>query len=238
MRGLRVSLGLTICACGGSQGPTVEEPTESVNHREPARPGSPDDGMTVEGTLGTLSQSEIASTLGEHFIERLVTDCVSPRMRDLEVLGGRIELAFRVRTDGAVSFVVVQSSSLGDETTEQCVLTLAARQRFQRPRGGEVELVWPFEFSPPEDVRPPVDWGSERVGVVVAENREALWDACSLGNVSLDVTAYVKPGGQVLAVGFGGVPEGVDVSCLSVQIRGWTFPDPGSYAAKVTFELR
>ena len=51
---------------------------------------------------------------------------------------------------------------------------------------------------------------------------------------------YIEPGGRVLAAG-GSAPSaeaepGLD--CILERVRGWDMPDPGSYAAKVTFPVQ
>ncbi len=65
-----------------------------------------------------------------------------------------------------------------------------------------------------------------------------LADCRARGPVS--VTAYVAPGGAVLAAG-ASVPDQAmaeSLDCVSDAVRAWEMPDPGSYPAKVTFLLQ
>ncbi|HEX2677474.1 MAG TPA: hypothetical protein VHM19_12560, partial [Polyangiales bacterium] len=67
----------------------------------------------------------------------------------------------------------------------------------------------------------------------------ASLDACSPGDARYELTAYVSPGGSVLAAGAStDSPEAADkLDCLTDAVKSWKMPDPGSYAAKVTFSL-
>ena len=53
------------------------------------------------------------------------------------------------------------------------------------------------------------------------------------------VTAYVSPGGAPLSVGVAtdSSEAGARLDCVATAVRDWRFPDPGSYAGKVSFNL-
>jgi hypothetical protein len=87
-------------------------------------------------------------------------------------------------------------------------------------------------------VRPPVQWEPSQLDSLLAEQRAALAD-CTLGGGGLLVTAYVAPGGQVLAAGASASSrEGADgIDCALTAITAWSMPDPGSYPAKVSFQV-
>ena len=62
--------------------------------------------------------------------------------------------------------------------------------------------------------------------------------SAATGATGLRVTAYVAPGGRVISAG-ASTPDAeaaaTAVDCVVDAVRGLTMPDPGSYAAKVTF---
>jgi hypothetical protein len=53
------------------------------------------------------------------------------------------------------------------------------------------------------------------------------------------VTAYVAPGGTVMAAGASAAdPEMLEkLDCVTEHVKSWDLPDPGSYPAKVTFSV-
>ena len=54
------------------------------------------------------------------------------------------------------------------------------------------------------------------------------------------MTAYVAPGGSVLAAG-ASAPDAESaeaLDCVTESVERWEMPDPGSYFAKVTFQVR
>lgn len=226
-------LSMPLVGCGSEPEPEVApapEPTQGGERRV-------SDGMHIQGLLGTLSPEEVQRGLEPRMNKFL--RCFADRYEDLEILGGRIEFAFRVKVTGRVRTVYVKQTSVGDRETERCLLEVASGARFPMPHGGEAEFTWPLELDPPEDVRPPVAWTEEQVSEVVEANLEALREACSLTN-EVAVTAYVGRRGRVLAVGGATGADGGDtvLDCVADGVRAWEMPNPGSYPAKVTFQLK
>jgi hypothetical protein len=154
------------------------------------------------------------------------------------MVGGRIQFSFRIKTDGTVKWVYPHASTIGDRQTETCLLGVAEGTRFERPQGGEAEFNWPLAFDPPDDVRPPFNWDAERAAEIILEHGGEVLDACGAGPFL--VTAYVRPGGEVMAVGASTVEQtsAANLDCVTSAIGEWPMPDPGSYPAKITFELR
>jgi hypothetical protein len=148
-----------------------------------------------------------------------------------------MEFYFRVGLDGRVEWVYPRASTIGHRATEQCLLQIAQATRFPEPKGGgAAELAWSFEIDAPEDVRPPVEWEADKLEPVLTEQRAAL-EECAQGASGIVVTAYVAPGGQVMAVGAAaGSREAADrIDCVVEAVQAWAMPDPGSYPAKISF---
>jgi hypothetical protein len=226
---------LLLAACGSEpQGDDVTEDVTATSYGDEEEEVV-DDGVEIEGLMGTLSSAEISRML-EPRMQRFA-QCFSSRYGELELVGGEIELAFRVARDGSVLWVIPHASSIGDRITERCLLDAARSSRFPEPHGGEAEFRYPLAFDPPEDVRPPLNWDESRVSDQVATQARTV-RSCGSGPVS--VTVYIGRGGDVMAAGVATTdPEHADaLDCVADAVREWTMPDPGSYPAKVTFEIR
>jgi hypothetical protein len=220
--------------CGGGQAVTPEHQTQR-EEREPDRESS-EDGAQITGLMGTIPRDEVEDALNPR-MQRFFA-CFEARMRRVEFLSGNIRLSFRIHTDGNVMWVHTSESDVGDREAEQCILQIARGVRFPRPRGGEAEFSWGFGFDAPEDVRPPLDWAEGNLGDRSADVAELARECDARGSYS--VTAYITPGGRVLAAG-GSTPTAdgeAALDCILERVRGWHMPDPGSYAAKITFAVQ
>jgi hypothetical protein len=228
-------------ACGGAPVATEEAPPTppARGARAETPPAARRDGVAISGLMGTISAEFVRDTLQlrqDRFLR-----CFTQRLDDVPVLGGTIELAFRVRLDGTVRWVYPRRSTVGDRETERCILEVASTVHFRRPNGGEAEFSWPFEVGLADDVRPPLNWGPERLVSPLASARDLAARCRAPGTQStFAVTAYVGAGGRVLAAGAAasdveGLPA---IDCVLDAVRGFAAPDPGAYPAKITFDVR
>ena len=222
-----------LLSCGGSEpAPEAEPEAPATSGAEMTAPAK----MQVSGLMGTIPERKIQSTLEPKLPS--FARCFARGAAEVEPIAGRMELYFRVALDGHVEWVFPRASSVGHRATEQCVLDLARAVRFPGPKGGDAaELSWSFELEG-GDVRPPVAWDAGRVLPVVEANRDAL-QACGLGSGDAVLTLYVAPGGAVLSAGGAArTREAADqLDCALSAVKTWQLPDPGSYMAKVSFEL-
>lgn len=235
-----VWLAVVTAGCGGgdesateAEGFTAAESTEG--DEEPR-----EDGVQIQGLMGTLNPQDVELAL-EPKMQRFA-QCFASRYGDLELVGGHFQMSFRVGRDGGVEWVFPRRSTVGDRETERCLLDVARRTRFRQPRGGDAaEFNWSLDFDPPDDVRPPFNWDAERAGNTLVELGPEVLSQCRPGGVRARylVTAYVAPGGNVMAAGAAAdAPEAAEsLECVSQAIREWELPDPGSYPAKITFVL-
>ncbi len=202
----------------------------------PEAQSAPDDGMQVEGILGTIPRTAARNALQAKMPRFL--QCFANRAAEVDVLGGRADLLFHVATDGSVAWARLTASTVGDRVTERCLLDVAATVRFPRPEGGEAEVTDAIDVPLPADVRPPLDWTEARVSQAVRRLASAR-RSCRVGDATVNVTAYVGPGGEVLAAGAAASVREADdtIDCVVEAVRSASFPDPGSYPAKVRFAL-
>ncbi len=235
-----VAIALAWAGCGGGGGEeavTTAETGEPTAGAEATTESNPEEEPQIEGILGTLPQAAIEDGIQRNLGR--ITRCFSDRYDEIDVLGGEIEMSFHIKTDGTVRWVYLRRSTIGNRDTERCILNVLSRIQFAQPHGGEAEFTTPLALDPPEDVRPPVAWPSSRVARLVDSQGRRVATSCSITGEGFHVTAYVGPGGQVLSAGAAvDQPEVVEpLDCVADAVRAWSMPDPGSYPAKVTFEL-
>ena len=228
--GVCLSMG---CGTAPEDGGVLDD-EEDTSGDEAAR--EPNDGAQITGLMGTIRTDQVENALTPRMgrFER----CFDDRIRAVELLGGTIRLSFRVHTDGSVAWVFPRETDIGDRATEQCILEVARTTRFPRPRGGEAEFSWGFGFDIAEDVRPPLAWAEDSLGRRADDVNEVARECRARGDYV--VTAYVRPGGQILAAG-GSAPSAESeaaLDCILERVRAWELPDPGSYPAKITFAVR
>lgn len=230
----RFALGWVLLASCASAPPPPPEVAAVEPQPMAARPG----GMQVEGILGTIPERKIEATLQAKLPE--FQRCFFEGASEVEMLAGYMKFYFRVGLDGRVEWVHPRGSSVGHRATESCLLSRAAKVRFPEPKGGgPAEFVWGFEIEATDGVRPPVAWEPEQVNPVVEQHRAEL-STCEVREPGhYKVTVYVAPGGKVLAAGAAAdsQPAAERLDCITQAVRAWPFPDPGSYAAKVTFGM-
>ena len=237
--GLVFLLSLLALGCGGSS-----EPAETTTRTDESTSGGEEqaahhESVQMEGLMGTISADMVERGI-EPRMGRFLR-CFQERYSSLEVLGGRFEMAFRIHTDGTVRWVYPSDSTIGDRETERCLLHVAAGIHFHRPRGGEAEFSYPLSLDTAEDVRPPLNWDEARVMDALSEGGPALLASCrpAGSRAHYSVTAYIMPGGRVQAAGAAtDDAEAADsLDCVAQAVQGWSMADPGSYPAKVHFEV-
>jgi hypothetical protein len=226
------AVGGTIAGCGGGG-----ETTETAERGDPTtgddRERERDDGSQITGLMGTIRTDQVDMALQPRMTQ--FARCLEQRMNQVEFLGGDVRLSFRIHEDGSVAWVYPSASTFGDRQAEQCVLDVAQRVHFPRPHGGEAEFSWGFGIDPPEEVRAPVAWEATHIGPALLAGAPDLATRCGVSGAR--VTAYIAPGGQVLAAG-ASTPDAASlaaIDCVIDAVRAIVMPDPGSYAAKVTF---
>lgn len=226
-----VALACLVIGCGGEE-PPPEQPAAqaSVGFERPRGAG-----MEVTGLMGTIPERKILATLEPKLLK--FQRCFFDGSSEVEWIAGEIELYFHVNLAGEVVWVYPRKSTIGHRATEQCILAEAKRSKFPEPKGGDAaEIAWGFAFDSAAP-RPPLEWGASDIASALADHSDV---ANSCGGGPFSVTAYVAPGGQVVGVGaaVGSETAAEQIDCVIENVKTWTMPDPGSYAAKVSFDLQ
>ncbi len=242
------SLAIVVCACGGGQSQTNRENVgvvravdtfESDGGMDAATGSSEsesgDDGLVVEGQLGTISGERVAATINE---SDAVTRCFSAdvsHVPQLAYASVEVGLVLRIGTDGRPVWVHIESSNSGSRDVETCLIGAVSGMSFVRPIGGEAEVRHTLAVTG-SGRRPPTDWDAARAAPAIARDRRA-YSAC--GTSTYSVTVIVGRGGRALAAG-GATADRSNaetVACITDVARRGTYPDPGSFPARVTFTV-
>jgi TonB family protein len=99
------------------------------------------------GTLygGTVMKASIHTTIRAHVGD--VRTCYQAGLKRNPALEGRVLVLFRIDPMGDVVNAQAQSSTLGDQSVESCILAAVRRWKFDKPEGDvPVIVTYPFVF--------------------------------------------------------------------------------------------
>ncbi len=229
------ALASTAVSCGGSarhaapKAQATASPAPTLKRKKP---------LAVSGQLGSLDQGKVDQTFN-HLMPRF-GDCLAQASSRVEFIGGHVKFFVRISTDGSTKWAYLSESTLGDRDAERCMLGIARDTQWPPPLEGEGQAQKSFDFDPSPDVRDAVPWGSDRVARALSSARSKLGQ-CSHGAPGrYRATVYVQTNGSALAAGV--TPpdergEGTAVDCMVGILKGLHFPSPGSWPAKVSFDI-
>jgi hypothetical protein len=190
------------------------------------------------GEVGALDEDDVdrvfSRALGD--LER----CMKAGAKRIELLGG--EAAFYVKIDqsGNVAQAYLERSSVGDRTTEKCMLDVIRARSWPKPVGGETGIAKKsFDFDVINDVRPPAPLPASFADTVLAELDSKIASCKSGSSGTFSATVYVGAAGEVLGVGVTPPDEAGEarVDCLVEALSAAKFASPGSWPGKVSFSL-
>jgi hypothetical protein len=226
---------VAIVCCGGtelaSKTPVVDAPKAA------ARP-KPKQRLSVSGQLGSLDQGKVDETFNR--LMPKFGDCLSQGASRVEFIGGHVKFFVRIALDGSAKWAYLSESTIGDRDTERCMLGATKSARWPVPLEGEGQAQKAFDFDPSPDVRDAVPWGTDRVAKTLASARPKFGQCTQGAPGKYHATVYVQTNGMPLSAGVAppderGETGGAD--CLVDVLRGMKFPSPGSWPAKVTFDV-
>jgi len=224
-----------LAACGGASSKAKSAdgvPGAAGDVGAPA--GDPDDGVQVEGLLGDIPQDDVQRILSGK--NDAIAECYQRALDVLEQIEGSVELVLDVGADGSVATAHLRNGSLGSAEAEACIVALAKRLTFPKPRGGShASISYPLTLEEPYGHPAPTDWSGPEARAV-ADASVADVERCLAGATGVQLTVYVGRGGAVVSAGATSeAPETAPAAqCLAEAARSWTFPDPGKKTAKAT----
>lgn len=195
-------------------------------------------GISATAEIGALDEAAVDRTFAKSItaLERCLHDGASR----VEFLGGAVSFYIEVDAGGSLSHAHLEESTIGDRSTEKCMLNALRSKSWPKPVGGDIGYARKsFDFDPPNDVRPPTDWSQDRVNEALEKLTTKIDECKTEGSGRFKATMYVGTDGTPLAVGVTPPDERGEaaVDCLVEALKGATYPSPGSWPAKVSFEL-
>jgi hypothetical protein len=225
---------LSAAACGGSAPPPAAPKAQAA----PKDTGKPKAKFAMSGQLGSLDEGKVNQTF-ESLVPRF-GECLSQGSSRVEFIGGHVKFAIRIGLDGAAKWAYLSASTLGDRDTERCMLNIVKSARWPIPEEGEGQAQRELDFDPSPDVRDAVPWSADRISKALASARAKLGQCAHRAPGKYHATVYVQTNGTPMAAGVAppderGEPASVD--CMVDVIKSMRFPSPGSWPAKVTFDV-
>jgi hypothetical protein len=219
--------------CGGTEPPPKDA---SIKEQAPKT----DDGPRIMASaeIGGMNEDAVdaAFTSSVKGLQR----CIDAGAKRVEFLGGSVSFYLKIDATGKVAAAHLEHSTLGNRTTERCMLDSLAAKTWPKPVGGEHGLARKsFTFDPPNDVREPITWDDHDAAPGLKKIASDV-DKCKEGNRgAFEATLYVDTGGKVLSASATPPDEQGEaaVDCLVGVLESASFPSPGSWPAKVTLQL-
>jgi hypothetical protein len=228
-----LGLALLALSCGSNTAP-VQAPRAA----QPAKPAAQEQQIAVSSEVGALDEDAVNSVFER--AQRSLMGCAKKGASRVELLGGDIAFYVGIDQSGRAADARVERSTIGDRGTETCMLAVLRGHAWPKPVGGRKGQVHKsFAFDMPSDARPPVEWTADDVKSSVKKIRKQLQECGSDGSGTYQITAYIDTQGTPISVGAAS-PEPVadsQIDCLVAVVKGSKFKSPGSYPAKVSFEL-
>lgn len=94
---------------------------------------------------GSLTQSEVYDVIQKHTGQ--IQACYERELNKNPGLAGKLTFLWIVKTNGAVGSVKENNNTLGNAAVSKCVSGVIKKMKFPRPKGGEVEVVFPWIFK-------------------------------------------------------------------------------------------
>jgi hypothetical protein len=226
------ALSISLAACGGAPPPTTE--AAPSGEEAPQRRGS---GIQLDSEIGALDEGKVMDVF-QRATPKL-SACFQKGARRLPYLAGAVSFKVRVDGEGKALYAYLKDSTLGDRTTEDCMLDVLKALRWPAPEGGREGIAGNenMQFDPGGDERPPVDWSEQQLGDSLGKAKAEISKCRSAAGASgIKATMYVEPDGKPKSVGVSTSDEKGEgaVRCVVEALSGITYPSPGSWAAKVS----
>jgi hypothetical protein len=222
-----------LSSCGGEtpEPRTPERAPEEKPHAEPSQ-------ISASAEIGALDEAKVSQAFKGALKD--LQRCLAAGAKRNELEGGNIAFLVKIGASGRVVHAHAERSSIGDRDTEKCMLRALGKCEWPAPVGGDIGIAKnSFDFDMPNDERPPTEWTSDRVESAVASANGKLAE-CKRGITgSITATVYVDPEGAAVTAGVAATDDSGEgaADCIVGVLKGTKYPSPGSWPAKVTFEL-
>jgi hypothetical protein len=215
-----------LVGCGGSAAP---EPSVGGADGPHAKKKS-----QTWGELGILDVKKVDEVFGG--LKDSLEGCMG---RGNKFASGTVTYALRVDHSGNVKYAFIKDSDLGDRAIEKCMLGVLRKATWPSPEEGDDGLIEKPITFPDREERPPEDWQQDRILPSLAKLKPKL-QACRDGHAgSYRASMIVETSGKVAAVGVSAPDDKSEaiIDCMVEQLRTLKLPSPGSWPARVAFEV-
>ena len=220
-------------ACGSHQARVAEAPPpKRVEARNEA------DTLSVSSEVGALDEDAVNRVFDS--VQSSLASCIRKGASRVELLGGDVAFFIGINLSGRADDARLERSTLGDHETESCMLQALRGRTWPKPVGGKKGQVRKsFSFDMPNEARPPVEWSAEDVQDTLKKLHKRANKCTGGGSGTYQITAYIDTHGSAMSVGVAPPDESgaSNVNCLVELVKNARFKSPGSYPAKVSFEL-
>jgi outer membrane biosynthesis protein TonB len=144
---LLLAILVAACAHPAAQTPPLAPPPAPSSQQQASSTSSKDSWDTTGGQVrGSLDKEIIRRVIRRHIDE--VTSCYEKGAELHPHLGGRLVVQFIIGSEGHVTQSRVESSTLNDLLTDNCIANALLSWEFPKPQGGgRVIVSYPFVLS-------------------------------------------------------------------------------------------
>jgi hypothetical protein len=186
------------------------------------------------GELGVLDVRKVDDIFGG--LKDSLSACFN---RGNKFSAGTILYAMRVDHQGRVKYAFAKETELADRSVERCMLDLLRKATWPIPDGGDDGLVEKPITFPEREERPAEEWSQDRVLPALVKIKAKL-QGCRAGNSGIfRATMIIEKSGKVASAGVA-PPDDLGeaaVDCMVEALKTVKLPSPGSWPAKVGFEI-
>lgn len=223
-----------------------EAALETLGRPLPAAPAVSSSGAE---TAGFLSQARITEAVRGHLGE--VKACVETTGMTSRVQSGRVVAKWNITPSGGVDAPALESSTIQDPATEQCILATLKTWTFPRPQGGLVRTSYPFELRADQEApAPAVDAAEVRgslskdlVRYSIREHINEVKACYEKGALTrkregrILVRFMITSAGTVAAASLQSstLDDAQTEECICAALKTWTFVKPQTGAVTVTY---
>ncbi len=223
---------LTI-ACGGTE-PQVRAPKAAPKTDDSGEPS----GIVMSSEIGGLNEDAVESAFSGS--SNSLEHCFRKGVDRVEYLGGEASFVIKIDESGSIAASRLETSSLGDRTTEKCMLKALRARTWPKPVGGRTGIARKsYSFDPASSGRPAAslreDFATDVVEHAQFQDKAQSCRGSFAGKFT--ATVYIDTDGKVLAASATAPDDASEdaVDCLSDALESTQFPSPGSWPGKVTF---
>lgn len=220
-------------ACGSK--PARVAATPPPRHSD-AKRGS--DEVSVSSEVGAMDEDAVNRVFEK--AQSGLTNCLRKGASRVELLGGDVAFFVGINLSGQAEDARLEHSTLGDRDTEACMIAVLKARSWPKPVGGRKGQVHKsYSFDMPNEARPPVEWSADDVEDTLKKLHKHANKCTGGGSGTYQVTAYIDTRGSAISVGVAPPDTASDskLDCLIEVVKSAKFKSPGSYPAKVSFEL-